>query len=191
MSILSAGDLPLPWQSVDIGRAASPGLANTESNKFIIRGTGSINGTADTARFAYQTLAGDGEVKARILFAENVSSLGRTGVMIRDNLGAGSAYAFMGIDTTGNYISQRRNSASATPATVTSPASDRSAPIWVRLVRSRGWLSGYKSVDGSNWSLIDSKKVSLSTTIYFGLVSVSGDQVMPATTIFDNVTANP
>ena len=190
VSILPAGVLPLPWRSTDLGTTAVPGLAGSESNLFNLSGAGSINGSADSGRFVYQTLTGDGEIKAQILLAQSISPFGRTGVMIRDNLGVGSRYAFMGVDTSGNYAFQRRTSPSTSPATVLSGYGSSSA-LWVRLTRSGGTLSGYKSNDGTTWSLISSRKISMGSTVYFGLLDSSGNASTCATAIFNSVTANP
>ncbi len=180
-------DLPPPWLHQDVGGVGVAGDASYSSGTFTIDGDGAdIWGTADAFHFVYQSLSGDGEIYARVASVENTDPWAKAGVMIREELTAGSTHA-MSVVTVGNGIAFQRR-------TVTDGVSDHtaggaySAPYWVRLVRSGDTFTGYESPDGSSWTEIDSATISMSTDVYIGLAVTSHNGSELCTSGIDNVT---
>jgi regulation of enolase protein 1 (concanavalin A-like superfamily) len=63
--------------------------------------------------------------------------------------------------------------------------------VWVRVVRTGNTLSGYKSVDGINWTLVNSANIAMASNIYIGLAEASGSASTLATSLFTNVMVVP
>ena len=182
--------LPAPWQTADIGSVSAAGSASMSNGIYTVKGAGNISGTADNFRFVYQPLSGDGEIKARLNSVGNTGTSGRIGVMIRESLISGSEYAFMGISPDGTFRWQRRSTTSG--GTSTSTSTIGTLPnVWTRLVRTGNVLYGYKSTDGTNWTQVNSRSITMATNIYVGLVVASGSSNTLNTTTFTNVTVVP
>jgi regulation of enolase protein 1 (concanavalin A-like superfamily) len=187
---VSVTPFPAPWQTVGIGTTALQGSAEYYNSTSTIKGAGTLSGTSDSFRFLYQMLTGNGEIKARILNTGSAGANTRVGVMIRETLTGGSAYAFMGID--GNKVSTsqcRSNSGGATAITNGGPCA--AGGIWVRLVRTGSSLTSYASVDGVTWTKVDHRAISMAKNIYIGFADASGSTATLNTTTFDNVTVVP
>jgi len=182
--------LPAPWQAADIGSAGVAGSSSVSNSVYTIKGAGNISGTADNFRFVYQTLSGDGEIKARLNSVGNTGTSGRIGVIIRESLTSGSEYAFMGISPDGTFRWQRRSNTGGSTSTTTSTISTP-PNTWVRLVRTGNTLYGYSSTDGTTWTLVNSRSITMATNIYVGLAVASGSSNTLNTSTFTNLTVVP
>ena len=92
--------LPSGWSTQDIGSVGSTGAAGSSSTgSWELTGGGSgFSSTADSFRFAYTTLTGDGSITAQVMDvpSDNPSNHNAlAGVMIRNDLDAGSAEVLM------------------------------------------------------------------------------------------------
>jgi hypothetical protein len=155
-----------------------------------VKGAGTIAGSADSFRFVFQTLSGDGEIKLRLNSVQNTGTGARIGVMIRESLTAGSRYAFMGVSPGCTFRWQRRASTGGSTSATTS-GSATTPKAWVRLVRSGSTLYGYKSTDGVTWKQVTSSSITMAANIYVGLAVASGSTTSLNTSTFSNVTAVP
>ena len=182
--------LPAPWQTADIGSVGVVGSASMSNGVYTVQGAGNISGTADNFRFVYQPLSGDGEIKVCLNSAGNTGTSGRIGVMIRESLTSGSKYALMGISPDGTFRWQRRintgGSTSTSTSTIGTPPN-----VWTRLVRTGNALYGYNSTDGTNWTQVNSRNITMATNIYVGLAVASGSSNTLNTATFTNVTVVP
>jgi hypothetical protein len=182
--------LPAPWQTADIGSVRAVGSASVSNGLYIVKGAGNISGIADNFRFVYQPLSGDGEIKVCLNSVEDTGTSGRIGVIIRESLTSGSEYAFMGISPDGTLRWQRRRwtggGTSSTTATVGTATN-----VWTRLVRTGNTIYGYNSIDGTNWTQVDSRRITMATDIYVGLAVASGSSNTLNTATFANVTVVP
>ena len=81
------------WYSSDVGGVAADGSTlATSVDSFELQGSGNdIWGTADEFHFAYQQLAGDGEIIARVDSLDVTNQWAKAGVMIRETLEGNSA----------------------------------------------------------------------------------------------------
>jgi hypothetical protein len=166
-----ATTLAAPWQVADVGAVSATSVAVAASSTPSVANAANLGGTADSFRFVYQSLSGDGEIKARIV--DPNASNGCAGVMIRENLTRGAKYASVGLSPEGKCRWQVRNSTSG--ATVTVDTSTGTAPAWVKLVRSGNELNGYLSADGVTWQNVASATNVMAPNICVGLVVSSGD----------------
>jgi hypothetical protein len=179
-----------PWQTMDIGSLGLAGTASTSNGLFTVAGAGQISGTADSFRFLYQPMSGDGSIQTCISSAQNTGSAGDIGLMIRESLTSGSKYAFMGLQPNYNFRWQRRSSTAGSTASTTS-GSGTPPSTWVRLVRSSGVFYGYKSLDGTNWTQVTRRSINMATNIYVGIAVASGVSNVLNTSTFTNVTVVP
>ena len=190
LSISAQETLPAPWGSADIGSGTTTANAGYADGVYTISGAGNISGSADKFRFVYQTLSGDGEIKARIRALPDRGGTARVGVMIRESLTSGSIYAFMGTDDAGAFHWQRRRSTARTA--LSSTVGEGGVPsLWVRVVRAADTLTGYKSADGVNWTPVSSQSIVMGSNIYIGFAVASGSSDILNTSVFDNVTVLP
>jgi hypothetical protein len=182
--------LPAPWQTIDIGSVDVVGSASSSNAIYTVKGAGNISGTADNFRFVYQALSGDGEIKVRLNSVEDTGTRGRIGVIIRESLTSGSEYAFMGISPDGTFRWQRRSKTggwtSSTTSFIGTPPN-----VWTRLVRTGNTLYGYGSTDGTNWTQVNSRSMTMATDIYVGLAVASGSSNTLNTATFTNITVVP
>ncbi len=190
VTINPAPTLPLPWLTGDVGSPGVPGQVGVSNNLYTISGAGNISGSADNFCFLYQTLSGDGEVRAQVVSAPDTGAGDLSGVMIRETLTGSSRYAFMGVSPVSAVRWQRRSSTGG--GTSTSKEGSLTPPkLWVRLVRKGNTFYGYKSVDGVTWTLASSSSISMAPSIYVGLAVTSGRSATLATSVFSNVSVIP
>ncbi|HVJ27876.1 MAG TPA: DUF1349 domain-containing protein [Vicinamibacterales bacterium] len=188
-TIPPATSLPAPWATGDIGQPARTGAATNSSGIFTVAGAGrDIWDATDEFRFVYQPVVGDVEIVARVASLQGTHAWSKAGVMIRGALTGPAAHASFFASTAKGWAFQRRpysgGSSYHTGMTGT-------APGWVRLVREGQLVSAYHSADGSNWVLVGTETVNLSSTAYVGLAVTSHDVASNATATLSNVRVGP
>jgi phosphatidylserine/phosphatidylglycerophosphate/cardiolipin synthase-like enzyme/regulation of enolase protein 1 (concanavalin A-like superfamily) len=178
--------LPGGWATRDIGGVAAAGSASVSGSTFTVKGSGAdIWGTADEFRFAYRTLTGDGAIIARVQSITNQNAWSKAGVMMRETLTAGSKHATMFVSAAKGLAFQRRTSTNGTSTSTAGAAAN--APYWVKVTRTGSTFRAYQSADGSNWTLIGSATMNMTSTIYVGLAVTSHADGALATGTFTNV----
>ena len=181
-----AGALPPPWIQADAGTVGLAGNATYTSGTFTVAGAGvGATGAADAFRFVYLPVVGDCTIVAR------VDSLGtggttsrRAGVMIRQSLNANAIEAATLLGTAAVYNTRR----TTVGGTTSSSTSNTTPPRWVRLIRSGNTLTAAHSADGANWTSLTARTVTMSGTVYVGLVVSSGNTTALNTAVFSNVS---
>lgn len=182
--------LPVPWNTQDIGASIAPGRAASSNGVYTVSGAGSIGGTADSLRYVYQALSGDGEIRARVTALQNAGTGAKAGIMIRESPTGGSRQATLAWSANGQLEFICRTTTSS--AVKTTLSTGFAAPgNWVRLVRKGQKITAYKSSNGSTWTSLGTQSISMATTISIGLATVSGNTSTLCTATFDNVTAVP
>jgi hypothetical protein len=179
--------LTSPWLTQDVGSVPVAGAAGDNgTGTFTVAGSGQgIAGDADSFRYAYQSLTGDGVIVAHIAGQQSASNLASAGVLMRADLTAGAALAAMSIGINGSATFTDRTANSSTAAATTGgPA----APSWVKLVRSGSTFTGFVSTDGSTWIPVGTASIALGATIDVGLEAASGTGASAlSTATFDQV----
>ncbi|MEQ4724350.1 putative Ig domain-containing protein [Nonomuraea sp. B19D2] len=95
LPVVAAHGLPAPWRTGDIGEVRPKGSTGYDGERITMEagGTG-IAGDADSFRFAWLPLPGDGAVTARIVYPLS-SQYSQVGVMVRGSLEAAAPHAAM------------------------------------------------------------------------------------------------
>lgn len=179
-------DLPEGWSSQDIGSVGLAGSATAAGDTITLRASGAdIWDTADAFHFVSRQITGDGEIVARVASVQGTHRWVKAGVMIRESLSAGSRHAFMLVSRDRGLALQYRSSTNGVSANV--EGGSGSAPQWVRLVRTGNTFQAYRSSDGTNWTLVGSRSISMGATVYVGLALTNHDNTALATAVFEAV----
>ena len=182
-----ASSVSSPWSDRDIGSTGIAGSATYLNGSFTINGSGAdIWGTADAFHFVYQPLSGNGEIIARVVSVGNTDPWAKAGVMIRDTINSNAKHAMM-VVTPGNGVSFQRRTTTGGSSTDTT-SGGKTAPYWVRLVRSGSTITAYYSSNGTSWTQIGSASISLSTTAQWGLAVTAHNNSALCTAVIDNVS---
>jgi uncharacterized repeat protein (TIGR03806 family) len=180
---------PLPWQSQNVGTPPFNSRSESTGSVFTIISGGLLGGVSDSCRYVSQTLTGDGEIRLRVN-SQSPGTNSQTLVMIRDSLSAGSPMAAVSVKgTSGEYAFLRRFSSGG--ATTTSISAATSPARWVRIVRTGGTFTAYKSYDGIAWFDIGSSNIAMGASIRIGFAAVSGFNTSTNTAFVDNVVCIP
>ena len=102
------------WAHGDSGAVGLPGDASLLSGTFTVRGSGDdIWYAADAFHYVYRPLTGNGTITARVVSLQNTDDWAKAGVMMRETLDPGSAYAFSLVTPVNDTALQWRGSAGA------------------------------------------------------------------------------
>jgi regulation of enolase protein 1 (concanavalin A-like superfamily) len=186
----SAGGLPSPWAADDLGPVGISGSADYAAGVFTVEGSGvDINGTADSFHFVRQPASGDCDIRVRVSSQTNTNTWAKAGVMIRESLQPGSRHAIMVVTPGNGFRFQYRATTDATTPSSAYGGSLNSSPNnWVRLTRTGNTFTGYKSIDGVNWTQVYSTTIAMGSGTYIGLPVCSHDNTALSTVTFDNVS---
>ncbi len=185
--------LPAPWQSQDIGQTGRPGNALWDAkNNCRVAGGGAEHRRSPDGRmgwdpfhFVYQTLEGDGEIRARVLGFESKDKRTKAGVVIRESLKNFAPTAFLRVNAGRGLEFIKRKQRGETK---TELVGEETFPYWVRLARRGDTITAYKSPDGVNWTETGSGTFEIGPVIYIGLGVTSADKSGPNTAVFDNIS---
>jgi PKD repeat protein len=196
---VTAPTLPTGWRSDDIGDAAWTGSATWSAGTFTLTGGGwGLQSTADATygdgvRFAWQTVAGDTTITARVASVTAPVSGAFAGVMLRtslDRAGPHAAVLVEGVATNWNHAKNRTAQGGTTNFTW---GTQLGAPAWLRLVRTGNNVTTSVSTNGSTWTTVGGTvTLPAAATVHVGLVTSgnNSDRSKAATAVFDNVTVS-
>jgi Bacterial Ig domain/PLD-like domain len=189
VTVGGASNLPSGWSHGDIGATGTAGNAAFAAGTFTVSGAGAdVWGTADALHFAYQTLAGDGTIVARVTSIQNVNAWTKAGVMIRNSTSPSAAQGFMLVAASaakGVPYQRRRLDGDVS---VSTSGSQSTAPRWVKLARAGNVITGYESPDGVTWTTVASDTFTMGATVLVGLGVSSHVTGSNASATFDNVS---
>lgn len=188
---------------IDIGSPHYAGSTSYHTN-FSLSGTTSVTqaiytvsgggsdiwNNSDHFHFNRGPLTGNGTVSAQVLSIGNTNSWAKSGVMLRNDTTASSAYAAIYV-TPGNGVSfQWRASAGVNANFVQQQGV--TAPVWLKLHRSANSVSAYYSKDGSSWTQLGSaKSVALGNVALAGVAVTAHNDSALCTSTLANVLATP
>jgi hypothetical protein len=162
------------------------GSADETSGTFTLNGGGdNIAGTVDAFHFVYQTLSGDGSITANAVSLSGGGTTPRSGLMMRDSLADDAAHVSAVVQ--GNRI-RVLDRATAGGDTTDVPGYTMGAPEWLRIERSGSTFTLSRSNDGSSWSVMETRTISMGTMIYIGTAVTGNSTTTLATGVFDNVS---
>jgi hypothetical protein len=182
-----------PTTSVDIGRVAAAGSTSVSSGVYTVKASGAdIWDRRDEFRFVHGALNGDGEVTARVDSLTPTHPWAKAGVMIRENLGPSSRYAFTLVSAASGMSFQHRRFSGGWAAQSGSLDSSLRAPQWVRIRRVGNQFTAYVSADGQSWRQQGSSiNIAMGADVYAGLAVTSHRDGSLATANFSNVNIAP
>ncbi len=184
--------LPSPWLTADIGSVGLVGGATQTAGTYSVTGAGyGIGGRADDFRYVYQTLTGDGEIKARMISQSAVSSAACAGVMIRESLMTDARFIMIDITPGKTFSCQVRTSTGGKASTTAAGAMNAAPNNWIRVVRSGKTVTTYKSINGTAWTKIQSTSLSMASSITIGLAVTSANTAVLNNGVFDQITVIP
>jgi glucosylceramidase len=181
-----------PWTQQDIGAVGIPGVggnAGDNGETVVLGGAGiDIWNSADSFRYAWLPLEGDGTITARVASMEDTSPWAKAGVMIRESTAANSAYVNI-VATPANGISVQSRASTGAGATSTT-VSNLFAPRWLRLVRSGSTFTAYHSMNGVTWTQTAAPvTVAMASSATIGLAVCSGQNSALNLVQFDGISA--
>jgi hypothetical protein len=181
---------PAPWACADIGNPAPAGSQSFDPNTgtwTISAGGADVTGTSDQFRYVWQTLTGDGSVRAQVMTQANTSSSAKAGVMLRASTDPGAPnYAVFVTPGTGIKV-QVRSVQGGTTTKVANPAG--TVPVFLKVTRSGNTFTAYTSPDGAVWTLIpgSAATLNLGTSLLAGLAVTSHNTSALCTVTMNNV----
>jgi regulation of enolase protein 1 (concanavalin A-like superfamily) len=185
----ATGGLPTPWLNQDVGNTVQAGSASFASGTFTVQGAGAdIWGTSDAFQFVYQSLAGDGEIVARVTSIQNTNSYAKAGVMIRESLAPNAAHVMLDVNPTNNVEFETRQATGGSTAWLSGSTQVR--PTWLKLARAGSNISASVSADGTTWRTVGTATLSIATNAVVGLVDTSHNTSVLNTSTFDSVSVS-
>jgi hypothetical protein len=176
--------LPSGWTASDIGAPPAAGSAQYSGGTMTVKGAGETVGTSDQFHFVYAQVAGDIEIRARVVSVEAVRTWSKAGVMVRESLAANAAFGHMFLSAGSVSAFQTRATSGAVREHKAEAAA--AAPYWVRLVRHGATVTASRSADGVAWTVAATMTLN-QPTIYIGLAVASAEPAQVATGVFDTV----
>ncbi len=133
----------------------------------------------DSFYFVRQPLAGNGSITARVTSLTGRVPWAKAGIIIKQDLRNGSAYAAMMV-TRRNGVRMQWNYTGDTAGL--SGAVSAASPRWLRLTRDGGTITGYDSADGAHWTQVGAVHLAgLPATMPAGLFAASPRSVTGST----------
>ncbi len=191
----TAGNLPSGWNTRFIGyEQRSGGGAKESAGAFTVRGSGRDIGEPgqgiDNFQYAYRSLTGDGEIRARIATMPVASRDPKVGVMLRETLDSNSRQSSVLLCATEGIRFMNRAATTGGSTATSANNAITTAPYWVKLTRSGNTFTGYMSADGNTWTQVGNPAtITMPETIYAGIPVTAGnrDGSVHHTSTFDNV----
>ncbi|MGH9786350.1 MAG: hypothetical protein ACRD88_19450 [Terriglobia bacterium] len=204
----STSSLPAGWRTTAFSSTCLFNAASYANGIFAVTGTGGqLANAPDGIEFVYAPVSGDVTMVARIPISpvNLLSSVqaGGAGLLLKNDLSSGSDYVFVGVSTQNpaaqlyNAVLRKRTGGPTQTHTSTWGDLFQNAglfygPFWFKLVRSGTAISGYKSLNGVDWTQIGTSVTGFTNaTMYVGLAVTSGSanctSAAAMTGGFDNV----
>lgn len=186
--------VPSGWLHSDIGAVGVPGTVcyDPATSTYTMNASGEdIWNKADGFGYIYQPLTGDGEISLKLSALQNIHAFTKAGVMMREDLTAGSSHAMLVMNQTKRAFQYRRTSAAETePASGSWIGPNYSFPVWLKLTRKGNIFTSFISEDGLAWSLVDTAHINMISTIYMGIAATSHDNNKLGSSVFEEVTVS-
>jgi hypothetical protein len=144
---------------------------------------------SDQFHFAYKEHSGAVKIIARVdsIESESLDPFAKAGIMIRDTLDANARYAALLMTPENGIRYQYRNTINGT--TDRNFDANVAVPYWVRYERtSGGLLRAYYSENGTDWTSLGLKQVTMANPYYIGLAVTSHDPLVECEAQFSNVS---
>ena len=172
----------------------TPAFAETADGTILMNAIGAdIWNTADEFRYVYKTLNGDGSMVARVDSLADSDVWAKGGVMIRETVEAGSAFAAVYMTGDNGIRYQARLEADAAAVSDSSVATAEQIalrePAWVKIERVGNAFNGYYSTDGDNWTAMawNPQTIDMAASVTIGLALTSHNATVATGAAFAGV----
>ncbi len=171
----------------DIGSPSLVGSAitNPDGSVTVSGGGADIFNNSDAFNFDYEPLAGDGTIVAQLISQEATDPWAKAGVMIRETLDSDSSFVDLVLTPANGVAFQARTMTDTIPTSITQPAP---LGVWLKLVRAGSLITGYFSVDDTNWTSIAAATLQTTDSIYVGLAVTAHNDTMLSAVTFANIS---
>lgn len=189
MEATASAGVPPPWITADIGAVGTAGSASYSQGAFSITGYGSdLGGNADSCHFLHLPITGNGTITARLSGLYDQTGATKVGLMMRQNLNAGSPYVLTRVIGTSLKMAWRTNTNGNTSL---GGENLTGLPQWYRLTRTGNTFTASWSSDGTQWITAgESPVVALGDSILVGLAICSRNLSVPSRVVFDGVVVS-
>lgn len=191
MAAAPAVTQPVGWADADVGTVAGSGtgLQTAAGAWSLVSGGFDVAGSADAMHFTYRGLTGNRTLIAKVETVETTDNAAKAGIMIRQDLTAGSKFTAIMMNAGGGYgIDVRSRTTANTGYTYQQALGNVTAPYWLKLVRSGSVVTASYSSDGTTWTQAAAITLSLSGKFYIGLATTSFSTTYLNTSTFSNVS---
>jgi regulation of enolase protein 1 (concanavalin A-like superfamily) len=182
------GTLGLFNHSADVGSPAVKGSATFLDGQYRMTGSGSnIWGKQDQFRFAWREMMGNFSLTATVRFLGKGAEHRKAGIMVRQSIDPGAAYADVVVHGNGMPSLQWRSKAGDDTNTFDLPF-DGPGPVRIRLVRNDVKIYMYVAKGEGEPQLIDNTEVSFRDPVFVGLIVCSHQADASDTAVFSDVS---
>lgn len=174
----------------DVGNVGATGsdFYNAATGTYTVNGSGSdIWGTADEFHYLWTSSSGNFEITTLVDSVQNVNAWTKAGLMIRENVNAGSRHASLFVSPGKGVAFQRRPAANGISVHTPGPAT--TAPVWLKLQRKGDVITAYyRKAITDFWAMVDRQTLTnLPTTVLVGLAVGSHTDGVVASASFSRV----
>lgn len=178
-------NLPLAWQTMDVGQESSMGLVGSVSfdsaSMFTVWGSGQ----QEAFKFVYQPLSGYGSIEAMVVSHSTFASCAKAGILMRENLSHNASFIQLGFSPQhGIFLQQHQGNKTTTYTRRLSP------PYRLRLERRKDStiIVQIAHKDARSWETWRSiQNFDLAQDIYVGLSVTSCDPAVVSVARFAGV----
>lgn len=143
---------------------------------------------ADAGYFFSAPLSGDGSIQARFLSQDNTDPWAKVGLMIRNSTNANATHTFLAVTPANGLALQNRPATAGN--TLHTAAGSYSFPVWLKLERAGTNITGYRSSDGTNWTLLGTATPGLSSNALIGVAMTSHNNAALGSATFDHLSGS-
>ena len=171
--------------AADVGQSGLPGSSTLAAGGVNLTGSGvDIGKGEDQYFFSYQAKSGDFDVKVRLESLTLSDAWSQAGLVVREDLLAGSRMAAVMATPTISGCFFRSRSVSNTVPAVSGSFPVNYPATWLRLRRVGSVLSGYAGFDGVRWTSLGSMNATLPPTLFLGFAVSSQESLSSVTAAF-------
>lgn len=161
------------WSSQDVNMLIDGGAQLKGAQLELDAGGADIWGAEDAFHYVYQSVSGDFTATVKLLQSPTTDGWSKAGIMVRQSTAPGSSQAII-CGTGENGINlQWRPQTNASSDGQGGPAWSNGSPVWLKLVRQGGTVTGYSSPDGAAWTKVGSATIDLKDPVLIGPAATS------------------
>lgn len=188
--VVSAAAAPNGMTTGDIGVTGLLGSSTWNGSLLTIQGSGAdIWGRADAYRFVRESLAGNGDVVVRLDSHVANHPWAKAGIMMRDGTASGARHVSLFMTKERGIAFQYRVTTGGPSYHMAGPA--LVPPVWLQIIRRGNTYTASVSTNGSAWSTIGQRQVTLNTNAECGLAVTSHQSGVLSTASFSQLLITP